>query len=130
MMSNDSGVTAQNDVDLRSADEDDEALEREAQLEALNRSQCVIEFSLDGTVLDANKNFLALVGYTLDEIKGKHHRMFLTEKDASSIEYARFWRELADGRFRSSTFRRVGKGGAEVWLQTSYNPLCDRRGKP
>jgi methyl-accepting chemotaxis protein len=104
--------------------------EAEARLAALDRSQAVIEFNLDGLVVDANANFLGLVGYRLDEIKGQHHRMFVDPAYARSPEYARFWSELRAGRFQGDTFKRLGKGGREVWLQATYNPIHDERGQP
>ena len=101
-----------------------------SKIEALNRSQAVIEFSLDGIILDANQNFLDAVGYSLSEVKRRHHRMFVDPKEAQSAEYAEFWRRLGEGHFESGEFRRFGKDGKEVWLQATYNPLFDRSGKP
>jgi len=94
------------------------------------RSQAVIEFSLDGVILTANKNFLDTVGYTLDEVVGQHHRMFVDPAEAASPTYAAFWQGLARGEYQSAQYRRVAKGGREIWLQASYNPLLDRHGKP
>lgn len=102
----------------------------EGQLAALHHSQAVIEFSLDGTVLDANENFLSVVGYRLEEVKGKHHRMFVDPAHARSAEYALFWAHLAAGRFQSAESRRIAKGGKEVWIQASYSPIFDLDGKP
>jgi methyl-accepting chemotaxis protein len=102
----------------------------EGKINAINRSQAVIEFDLNGYVLDANENFLSVMGYQLSEIVGKHHRMFVDQSYASSQEYAAFWRELAKGNFVSKQFKRFGKGGKEVWIEASYNPIFDASGVP
>lgn len=99
-------------------------------IDAINRSQAVIEFELDGTIVNANDNFLATMGYRLDEIRGKHHRMFVDPAYANSPEYLEFWKHLAVGEFHSGEFRRLGKGGREVWLHADYHPIFDRSGKP
>ncbi len=99
-------------------------------LAALDRSQAVIEFNLDGTVLAANQKFLDSIGYTLAEIKGKHHSMFVEPAFAASTEYARFWEDLRQGKYHAAQFKRVGKGGKEVWIEASYNPIFGRNGKP
>jgi len=101
-----------------------------SKVDAIMRSQAVIEFTLDGTIVTANANFLAAVGYALEEIQGKHHRMFVDPALAQSAEYAEFWRALGAGQFQSGEYRRFGKGGKEIWLQASYNPLLDKAGKP
>ena len=98
--------------------------------EALNKQQAIIEFTLDGTILDANDNFLSTLGYTLDEIKGKHHRMFADPEYAASPEYQAFWAKLGRGESEAGTYRRLGKGGKEVWIQASYNALLDSSGRP
>ena len=108
---------------------DDGAREAVAVLEALGRSQATIEFEPDGTILTANANFLGAMGYALDEVQGKHHRMFVDPAEAASVEYARFWSGLRDGEFRSSEFKRLAKGGREIWIQASYNPIFDEDGK-
>jgi methyl-accepting chemotaxis protein len=100
-----------------------------AKLAALDRSQASIEFAPDGTILTANKNLLDTLGYSLEEIKGKHHSMFVEVGDRTSTEYAQFWGELRSGRFQKAEYKRIGKGGREVWIQASYNPLVDRSGK-
>lgn len=100
------------------------------QLDAINRVQAVIEFELDGTIRHANKNFLDTVGYTLQDIKGKHHRMFVLPEQAESDEYKAFWERLGSGEFDSGQYKRVGKGGKEIWIQASYNPIFDPDGKP
>jgi methyl-accepting chemotaxis protein len=101
-----------------------------ATLNAISKSQAMIEFSLDGIILTANENFLAAMGYTLSEIEGQHHRMFVEPAHAQSAEYAEFWRRLGRGEFDRAEYKRLGKGGREVWIQASYNPVFDRRGKP
>ena len=101
-----------------------------AQIAAISKSQAVIEFEMDGTILNANANFLRTMGYSLDEVKSKHHRMFADEAQANSAEYKEFWAKLNRGEYQAGEFRRVGKGGKEVWLQASYNPILDLSGKP
>ena len=96
---------------------------------ALSKVQAVIEFNLDGTIITANDNFLNTLGYSLDEIKGKHHRMFCEAAYANSQEYANFWAKLNRGELDSAVSRRLGKGGKEVWIQASYNPIMDAKGK-
>jgi methyl-accepting chemotaxis protein len=102
----------------------------EAKMAAFSRSQAVIEFNLDGTIIDANENFLLTMGYALDEVKGRHHRGFVDPVEAESAEYRNFWNELNAGRFVAKKFRRLAKGGREVWLQASYNPVLDANGRP
>ena len=100
------------------------------QLAAINRSQAVIEFDLDGRVLQANENFLAVTGYGLDEVKGQHHRLFVSPEERESPAYKAFWSELARGEFVTGQFMRVAKGGREIWIQASYNPILGAGGKP
>jgi len=100
------------------------------QVEAIKKSQAVIEFNLDGTIINANDNFLSVVGYTLDEIKGQHHSMFVEPEYKVSPEYRQFWEALNRGEYRADEFKRIGKGGKEVWIQASYNPIFDTNGKP
>ena len=107
-----------------------ELVELRGQLAAINKAQAVIEFNLDGTVYTANDNFLKTLGYTLDEIKGKHHSMFVEPAYRDSAEYRQFWRDLNDGKFQAAEYKRIGKGGREVWIQASYNPIFDASGKP
>ncbi len=104
--------------------------EYEAQLNAISISQGVIEFSLDGIILDANENFLNLVEYTIDQIKGKHHSMFCDEEYKASLEYQEFWKKLNNGDFDSGEYKRIGNKGKEIWIQASYNPIMDLDGKP
>ena len=99
-------------------------------LRALDRSQAIIEFSIDGTIITANENFLKVMDYTLPEIKGRHHRIFVDPDEAKSPSYAEFWESLRQGKFRKDAFRRIGKNGKEVWIQASYNPIVDRNGHP
>jgi methyl-accepting chemotaxis protein len=102
----------------------------ESQIDAIGRSQAVIEFELDGTIINANQNFLSTVGYGLDEIKGRHHRIFVEKQEASSPEYAKFWQTLASGQFLQAEYKRIRKNGDEIWIQASYNPIFDASGKP
>ena len=104
--------------------------EYEGKVTAISRSQAVIEFNLDGTIRDANENFLAAVGYTLDAIQGQHHRMFCEPGHAESAEYREFWAALNRGEFREGEFRRVAKDGSEIWLRATYNPILGPDGKP
>jgi methyl-accepting chemotaxis protein len=106
------------------------ANELQAKLEALDRSQAVIEFNLDGTIVTANQNFLNAVGYTLPEIAGKHHSLFVSPGERTSQAYAQFWAALNKGEFQSAEYMRIGKGGKEIWIQATYNPLLDASGKP
>ncbi|WP_342107227.1 PAS domain-containing methyl-accepting chemotaxis protein [Methylobacterium sp. SI9] len=100
------------------------------QIAALNRSQAVICFDLDGTITDANANFLSTLGYTLEEVRGRHHRMFMSPADAAGAEYAAFWADLKAGQYQAGEFRRVGKDGRTVWIFGAYNPILDAEGKP
>jgi len=97
---------------------------------AFNRSQAVIEFSLDGTIIKANQNFLDAMGYTADEIVGRHHRLFVPADEVSKPEYKEFWAILNRGEFLANKYLRLGKGGREVWIQATYNPILDADGKP
>ncbi|MDR0182911.1 methyl-accepting chemotaxis protein [Lysobacter arvi] len=100
------------------------------QLAAISKSQAVIEFDLSGRILSANENFLATMGYALDEVCGHHHSMFAEEAYRTSAEYAGFWNKLGRGEYDAGVYRRLGKGGREVWIQASYNPIFDMNGKP
>jgi methyl-accepting chemotaxis protein len=100
------------------------------QLEAINKVMAVIEFELDGTIRHANDNFCHAVGYSLDEIRGKHHRLFVANDYAVSPEYRSFWAALARGEFQTGQYKRVGKNGKEIWIEASYNPIFDADGKP
>ncbi len=107
-----------------------EGSEAIATLAAIARSQATIEFSMDGIILTANQNFLDAMGYTLPEILGKHHSMFLKAADRESSEYRLFWDKLRDGQYHAAQFQRIGKGDREVWIEASYNPVSDGKGKP
>jgi methyl-accepting chemotaxis protein len=100
------------------------------QVAAAKRSQAVIEFKLDGTIVDANENFLKALGYSLAEIQGKHHSMFVEQKERDSAAYREFWANLNRGEYQAAEYKRIGKGGREVWIQASYNPILDDKGKP
>jgi len=100
------------------------------QIAAIGKSQAVIEFAMEGTILHANDNFLKALGYTLDEIKGKHHSMFVDEAYRQSADYKEFWAKLNRGEYVADEFKRIGKGGREVWILASYNPILDLNGKP
>jgi methyl-accepting chemotaxis protein len=101
-----------------------------AQAAAIDRSQAVIEFKLDGTIVTANQNFLDAMGYTLGEIKGKHHKIFVDPAERDGAAYREFWAKLNRGEFQAAQYRRLGKGGREIWIQASYNPILDAKGKP
>ncbi len=101
-----------------------------ALIKSLNKSQAIIHFDPSGNILDANENFLNTVGYTLEEIKGKHHSIFADPAYAQSPEYAAFWDRLRQGTYDAGEYKRFGKGGGEIWIQASYNPILDMNGKP
>ncbi len=100
------------------------------QIDAIGKAQAVITFDLTGRVLDANDNFLATLGYTLGEIKGQHHSMFVEPAHRQSPEYRAFWEKLGRGEYDAGQYKRIGKAGREVWIQASYNPILDPDGKP
>ncbi|MHC4422299.1 MAG: methyl-accepting chemotaxis protein, partial [Planctomycetota bacterium] len=102
----------------------------EGQIQAIRKSQAMIEFNMDGTIITANDNFLNAMGYTLDEVRGQHHSIFVDEAYARSPEYKAFWDRLNHGEFVADEFKRVGKGGNDVWIQASYNPILDLNGRP
>lgn len=112
------------------ASDDSSAAEAAALIQAMDRSQAIIEFTMDGTVLTANHNFLHILGYTLDEIKGKHHSLFVDPAYTRSAEYQKFWATLRGGEHLSGEFCRLAKSGSEVWIQASYNPVYDDTGRP
>ena len=101
-----------------------------AQADAISKSQAVIEFNMDGTVIGANQNFLDTLGYQLAEIVGKHHRMFVAPELRETVEYRTFWADLNLGRYKAGEFKRVAKDGRDVWIQASYNPIRDLNGEP
>jgi methyl-accepting chemotaxis protein len=102
----------------------------QAQLAAINRSQAVIEFNMDGTIITANQNFLKTLGYSLSEIQGKHHSMFVPEGERNGTAYREFWAALKRGEYQAAEYKRIGKGGKEVWIEASYNPILDSSNKP
>lgn len=104
------------------------SLDLAGQVEALHRSQAVIAFDAGGTILDANANFLATMGYGLDEIVGQHHSLFVDATERQSGAYAAFWARLRHGEFASDEFLRIAKGGRDVWIQATYNPVLDAQG--
>ena len=104
--------------------------EFEGKINAIDKSQGTIEFNMDGTVITSNDNFLNVLGYSLEEVKGKHHRMFCEEDYANSTDYKEFWEKLNRGEFNSGEYKRIGKNGGEVFIQASYNPILDLNGKP
>ena len=99
------------------------------QIFAIGKSQAVIEFNLDGTIISANNNFLQAMGYSLGEVQGKHHSIFVEPAFAKTSEYAEFWGKLRRGEFEMGEYKRIGKSGKEVWIQASYNPIFDLEGK-
>lgn len=103
--------------------------ETKARLQAIDRAMAVIEFNLDGSIISANQNFLTRMGYTLAELKGKHHRLFCTDSLVNSSEYQDFWRRLNQGEFFHGQFERVDKRGQVVWLEANYNPVYDASGR-
>jgi methyl-accepting chemotaxis protein len=105
-------------------------MEDAGKISAIGRAQAVIEFNLDGTIITANENFLATVGYKLEEIQGKHHQMFVSPAERDSAAYREFWAKLGRGEYEAAEYKRFGKGGKEVWILASYNPILDDAGKP
>ena len=103
--------------------------EANAKLEAIDRAMAVIEFNLDGSIITANQNFLTRMGYTLAELKGKHHRLFCTAELVNSSAYQDFWRRLNQGEFFQGQFERIDKRGQTVWLEANYNPVYDASGR-
>lgn len=104
--------------------------EYESKVAAISKSQAVIEFNLDGTVITANDNFLTTFGYSIEEVRGQHHQMFCEPSYARSTEYTEFWARLARGEFISEEFKRLSKEGDDIWLQATYNPILDMNGQP
>jgi methyl-accepting chemotaxis protein len=107
-----------------------ELREQQVTVAAIHKSLATIEFNLDGTILAANDHILRALGYTLDEIKGKHHALLVEPAYRESAEYRSFWEKLGRGEYDAGQYKRIGKGGKEVWIQASYNPLLDVNGKP
>ena len=111
-------------------DAKNKAMDAQGQMEAIGRSQAVIEFKLDGTIITANENFLGTIGYSLEEIRGRHHQMFVDRAFANSAEYKQFWDSLRRGEFQAAEYKRIGKGDRAVWIQASYNPIKNADGVP
>ena len=107
-----------------------QAADWSGQLDAISKAQAVIEFGMDGRILTANANFLNTLGYSLGEIQGHHHSMFVDSADRASPAYREFWERLGRGEFDAGRYRRIGKGGKEIWIQASYNPIMDLNGQP
>jgi methyl-accepting chemotaxis protein len=107
-----------------------EQADLKGQVEAIGKSQAVIAFDLEGRILDANANFLAAIGYSLDEIRGQHHSLFVEPGSRASAEYQAFWRRLKAGEYQSGQYKRIGRGGREIWIEASYNPILDPSGHP
>jgi len=103
--------------------------EANALLNAINRSMAVISFTPDGTILDANPNFLKTVGYSKEEVVGRHHRIFCEAEEVAKPDYAAFWQRLASGEFVAGDFKRLARDGRVIWLEASYNPVFDPAGK-
>jgi len=97
-------------------------------MDAIDRSQAVIEFTPDGTIITANENFLGALGYELEEIQGSHHRIFVDPSYAETADYREFWKRLNKGVFDTGQYKRITKGGKEIWIQASYNPVFDENG--
>jgi PAS domain S-box-containing protein len=106
------------------------AADHQGQIAAISKAQAVIEFELDGTVRTANDNFLTVLGYRLDDVKGKNHSLFVDPGYRDSTEYRQFWEKMRRGEYEAGMYRRIGQGGREVWLQASYNPIVGLDGKP
>ncbi len=104
------------------------SLEHKGQIDAINRAQAVIEFTLDGEIISANEPFLATTDYSLSEIVGQHHRIFCTKDHSSSEQYKTFWDNLRNGKFESGRYQRLSKTGRTIWLQATYNPIFDLNG--
>ncbi len=105
------------------------AINSQRQLDAFNNTQAVIEFSTEGICLTANDNFCKVMGYGVEDFKGRPHSMFVDAEYKASDDYRRFWRELNEGRFQTAEFKRIGRGGREIWLHASYNPVFDVNGR-
>tara|TARA_R110002096_G_C14658612_1_gene727343 strand:+ start:2614 stop:5334 length:2721 start_codon:yes stop_codon:yes gene_type:complete len=104
--------------------------EQNGQIAAISKSQAVIAFELDGTIIDANENFLNTLGYSLDEIQGKHHSIFVEQSYGESSDYKQFWQSLARGEYQAGVYKRIAKNGEEIWIEASYNPIMDPDGNP
>lgn len=128
-------ATSLSTVDIRDklanlSDQGEDNHEMTAIVAAVSRMQAMVSFGLDGTILDANENFLKAFGYSLEEIKGKYHRMLCDSSFANSEQYRQFWEKLGRGESDSGEYRRISKSGKEIWIYASYNPVLDAKGKP
>src|SRR6185295_14699562 len=106
------------------------AADSDGQIAAIDKSQAVIEFNMDGTIRSANPNFLEAMGYTLSEVQGKHHGMFVEPAERNAPAYREFWDKLNRGQYQAAEYKRIAKGGRAIWIQASYNPILDLNGKP
>jgi methyl-accepting chemotaxis protein len=106
------------------------AADSDGQISAIGKSQAVIEFNMDGTIRSANPNFLHAMGYVLSEIQGRHHSMFVDPEERNSRAYTEFWETLGRGQYQAAEYKRIAKGGREIWIQASYNPILDLNAKP
>lgn len=126
----DAGITEDSQVS-GSADEDHVLMqEMTSTIEAIHRTQAVISFSMDGTIIEANDNFLGAMGYSLGEIQGKKHSIFVDDAYRASPEYQAFWEKLRSGAYHSGEYKRINKRGEDVWILASYNPIFDAEGRP
>jgi methyl-accepting chemotaxis protein len=123
-------VQMQSDLKIRGERERVAAAENEGLVAAIDRAMAQIELNLDGTVRSANENFLKTMGYSLEEVRGHHHSMFVSPKEAGGAEYSELWNKLRSGQSDAGQFRRFAKGGREIWLQGNYSPILDSSGKP
>jgi methyl-accepting chemotaxis protein len=124
------GKVALNDMLSKLTELYAESQENKALAAAVGKSQAVVELAMDGTLITANQNFLSIVGYSLDELRGKHHSQLVEPAHAASSEYRGLWAQLNGGQYAAGEFKRIGKGGKEIWLLASYNPIVDQSGKP
>jgi PAS domain S-box-containing protein len=111
-------------------EQEDAAANYRGKIEAINRSQMMIEFNMDGTIVSANDHYLRAFGYTADEVAGKDHSIFMKDKERQSAEYQEFWEHLRSGQFQAGQYRRIAKNGKDVWVNASYNPILDSEGTP
>lgn len=107
-----------------------QSAEFQSKIDAISKAQAVIEFDMNGIALDANKNFLTVMGYALSDVKSEHHRVFCDDEYAASANCKRFWQKLNRGEFDSGRYKRMGNNGKPVWIQATYNPILDLNGKP
>lgn len=106
-----------------------ERAENDLKLRAIDKAMASISFDASGNILDANANFLSVTGYAIDEIRGRHHSLFVDPAERNGAEYRAFWDQLRSGRLHSGQFRRIAKDGSEFWIEATYNPLVDSKGR-